>query len=222
MNSESRSSPTLRDDENTPLQRLERLAEPWLERLTEPSHDGEHVRRVLRLAERLGAEDQADGEILRAAALLHDLGRALPESSRPHVELSVEIAHDLLERSGFPPEKRDVVLHCIRAHSYSRGIPPETLEAKILRDADRLDALGVMGIIRTFSYGGTFYDPADPLARKKTLPEGEKYCVEHFYEKLFKLPDGLYTEAARRIAKDRVAFMEEFLARLEREAVGES
>jgi uncharacterized protein len=190
--------------------------------LTEPSHDAEHVRRVLRTAERLGGLYGADMEVLRAAALLHDLGRDDPESDRPHVERSVEIARDLMEEAGFPEEKREAVLHCIRAHSYTRGVPPETLEARLLRDADRLDALGVMGIIRTFSYGGTFYDPRDPLARRKAELEGGRYCVEHFYEKLLKLPEGLFSEEARRIARDRVAFMELFLARLEKEAAGES
>ena len=207
---------------DTPLERLERQAETWLERLTEPSHDAEHVRRVMRLAERLGETYGADMEVLHAAGLLHDLGRALPDSDRPHVELSEEIARDLMDEAGFPEEKREAVLHCIRAHSYSRGVPPETLEARLLRDADRLDALGVVGIMRTFSYGGAFYDPSDPLARRKPRPEGGRYCVEHFYEKLFKLSDGLYSEEARRIASERVSFMETFLERLEKEAAGDA
>lgn len=177
---------------------------------------------MLRLTERLGETYGADREVLRAAALLHDLGRALPESDCPHVDLSVEIAEELMEQAAFPTEKRDAVLHCIRAHSFSRGVPPETLEAQLLRDADRLDALGVMGIMRTISYGGTFYDPADPLARRKPEPEGNRYCVEHFYEKLFKLPDGLYSEEARRIAGERVEYMRQFLHRLEMEAAGEA
>jgi uncharacterized protein len=160
--------------------------------------------------------------VLRAAVLLHDLGRALPEPDRPHVELSAEIASDLMARAGFPEDRREAVLHCVRAHSYSRGVPPETLEARLLRDADRLDALGVMGIMRTISYGGTFYDPEDPLARRKPRPEGDRYCVEHFYDKLFRLPDGLYSDEAREIARERVAFMEVFLDRLEREAAGEA
>jgi uncharacterized protein len=169
---------------------------------------------------RLGELYGADMEILEAAALLHDLGRAEPDSEIPHVELSAELAEDLLRRSGFPEEKRPAVLHCIRAHSFSRGVPPETLEARLLRDADRLDALGVLGIARTFSYGGAFYDPEDPLARRKPRPEGDRYCVEHFYEKLFKLPEGLFSEEARRIARERIVFMEAFLERLEREALG--
>jgi uncharacterized protein len=190
--------------------------------MVEPSHDAEHVRRVVRMAERLGRKHGADLEILHAAALLHDLGRADEKSERPHVELSVEIAERLMEAADFPESKREAVLHCIRAHSFSRGVPPETLEAHLLRDADRLDALGVMGIIRTFSYGGTFYDPSDPLARNKPELEGNRYCVEHFYEKLFKLPEGLFSEEARRIARERVAYMEAFLDRLEREASGEA
>jgi uncharacterized protein len=174
------------------------------------------------MADRLGRKYGADPEILHAAALLHDLGRADAETDRPHVEVSVEIAERLMEEAEFPVEKRDAVLHSIRAHSFSKGVPPETLEARLLRDADRLDALGVMGIIRTFSYGGTFYDPADPLARRKPEPEGHRYCVEHFYEKLFKLPDGLFSEEARRIARERIAYMEGFLERLEREARGDA
>ena len=175
----------------------------------------------MRMAEQLGERHGADMDVLHAAALLHDLGRAVPDSDRPHVELSVEIARELLAESGFPEEKREAVLHCIRAHSFSRGVAPESLEAWLLRDADRLDALGAVGIARTFSYGGAFYDPGDPLARRKTAPEGHRFCVEHFYEKLFKLPEGLHSPEARRIAEERIAFMEQFLGRLEREARGE-
>jgi uncharacterized protein len=189
-------------------------------RLAEPSHDAEHVRRVAKMADHLGQVHGADREILQAAALLHDLGRADPESGRPHVELSVEAAERLMEEVGFPPDKREPVLHCIRAHSYSRGIPPETLEARLLRDADRLDALGAIGIVRTFAYGRAFYDPQDPLAKRKSAPEGNRYCVEHFFEKLFQLPEGLFSPEARRIARERVAFMRAFLDQMEREIGG--
>ena len=203
---------------------LEALATPWMTQLTAPSHDAEHVRRVMRMAERLGRSHAADLEILHAAALLHDLGRAMPESDRPHIDLSVEIAGRLMEESGFPESKREAVLHCIRAHSFSRGVEPETLEARLLRDADRLDALGAVGIARTFSYGGEFgrpfYDPADPMARRKSAPEGSRYCVEHFFEKLFKLSDGLFSDEARRIAAERTLSMRRFLNRMESEANG--
>jgi uncharacterized protein len=197
------------------------------ERLMRSSgHDYQHVLRVYNLAKRIGEEEKADVFVLEAAALLHDLGRA-EEARDPtidHAQRSAEMAREILERMGFQEEKIEAILYAIRVHRYREGIVPETKEAKILQDADKLDALGAVGIMRCFSFGGAHgrgeYDPADPLCKKKKTLEEDKYSVDHFYQKLFKLKDTLHTSTAKRMAEGREKIMRLFLEELEKEISG--
>ncbi len=170
------------------------------------SHGWEHVLRVFELADRLGKKEGADMEILLVSAILHDVGRMISEDK--HAIASAKLSENLLRDLGFPEEKIKRIVHCILAHSFSSGISPETLEAKILSDADKLDALGAIGIARVFMYSGE---------KGRSVRDS----IKHFKEKILKLKDLLYTEEAKRIGESRDLFVREFLERLEKELRGE-
>ncbi|MGQ9479553.1 MAG: HD domain-containing protein [Thermoproteota archaeon] len=172
-------------------------------------HDWLHAERVYRMCMRIMKEEGGDAEVLTAAALLHDVGyRYELEEYLDHSEKSVEIAREVLGKIGFPGEKIERVLEAIRSHRFSKGLKAESLESKILQDADRLDSIGAIGIARAFSYGAARVIPMymEDLKEDSTL--------RHFYEKLLKVKDSLNTETARRIAVERHMFMELFISRL--------
>ncbi|MEO2241170.1 MAG: HD domain-containing protein [Euryarchaeota archaeon] len=164
-----------------------------------PSHGYDHVRRVVSLCEFIGRREGADLEVLLAAAWLHDVGRPEEErTGRDHARISARIAARVLPSLGFPRSKLDDVVHAIEAHRYSSGPEPRTLEARILQDADNLDALGAVGIARCFCVVGE---------RGTSLEDG----IRHFHEKLLKLPELMHTETARRLARARVRRLLAFL-----------
>jgi uncharacterized protein len=159
----------------------------------------------------IGEEEKADPLILEAAALLHDVGRSL--EGVDHAEKSAEIAEKLLAECSFPVAKIPQVLYAIRMHRYSRGAEPDTLEAKILQDADRIDISGAIGVAMTFAYGGSknteLYDKDDPLARNRELDD-TKYVLDHFQTKLFKLPETMHTKTARQLIRERYSYLRSF------------
>lgn len=183
------------------------------------AHDVAHVKRVVKNAERIILKEPADKEIVTTAAWLHDcviLPKNDPDRKKAST-LAAEKAAEFLMTIDFPKNKIPAVAHAIEAHSYSAGIPPKTIEAKIVQDADRLDALGAIGIARCFSVGGELnspmYHPDDPFAESRE-PDDSKWTVDHFYEKLFRLPDLLNTDTAKKLAKNRVEYMRSFLEQL--------
>lgn len=179
-------------------------------------HDWFHVERVRRLALKICREEGGDEFIVELAAILHDVGiRAEHERGADHAEEGARIADEFLSKLDVPDDVREKVVETIRYHRYGKKAKPLSLEAAILQDADRLDALGAIGIARAFAYGGArgrpIWDPSEPV--EEYDPLRVKSTVTHFYEKLLKLPASLNTESARRIARDRKAFMERFLER---------
>lgn len=192
------------------------------------AHGWEHVQRVYKLALMLAEEEKADRFIAGMAALLHDLGRTVPPASaaneaRHHADLSIELARELLAAQQVPVDRQEAILHAIAAHSFSKNIVPRTLEAGIVRDADRLDALGAIGILRWAITGAMrrdaqtlSYAPDDPFAQQHT-PDDKRYLLDHFYTKLFKLSDTMTTASGRALARQRTAFMQEYLAQLKQE-----
>jgi len=169
------------------------------------SHGFDHVLRVIRLCERIGIDEHAEMRVLIPAALLHDIARPLEkEKGIPHEIAGAKIAELYLISIGYPEEYISPVTRAIRTHRYSTGDRPEFLEAQILSDADKLDAMGAVGVARTFlraaEHGG-----------------GIENAVGHFHEKLLNLGGLMYTESGRRIARERHAFLEQFLAALEEE-----
>lgn len=197
----------------------------WLkkEAPADAAHDSSHVLRVLNSAWDIAQTEGGDLEIIVAATLLHD-AKNLPKGhpkAKSSSSLSAEFAVALLRDAGFPEDKLPVVYDAIVCHSFSKGLVPSSLEGKVLQDADRLDALGAIGIARLFACtgerGGQLYCPGDPLGRTDREIDDKAYGVDHFRKKLFLLPGLMQTETGRRLAEERVAIMHQYLDVLERE-----
>ncbi|TCM57752.1 uncharacterized protein C8J36_102555 [Rhizobium sp. PP-F2F-G48] len=172
------------------------------------SHDAAHLIRVWRNVCRLQAEEGGDLRLLCAAVLLHD-GVAVEKNAPNRASasrLSAEKARGLLAGLRWSASDIDAVAHAVLTHSFSAGIPPETLEAKILQDADRLDAIGMIGAARCFYIAGRLgsglYDPVDPLAQHRPLDD-KAFALDHFEVKLFKLAANFQTGSGRRMAGER-------------------
>jgi uncharacterized protein len=189
----------------------------------DPAHNWEHVSRVYQLATHIAEQEHADRFIAGTAALLHDIGRLARDTTRHHAELSEALASELLSAYPITSEQKDAILHAIMAHSYSQGIEPRTVEARVVRDADRLDALGAIGILR-WAITATMrrtpqtrsYQWDDPFAEQRQ-PDDRLYMLDHFFTKLLKLADSMSTETGRAMARQRTAFMYAYLEELRRE-----
>jgi uncharacterized protein len=174
------------------------------------SHDIAHILRVFRNAMRIHAAEGGDGRVLAAAVLLHDC--VVVEKNSPlraqASRLAANKASQVLADLGWSETERAAVAHAVTAHSFSANVTPETLEAKILQDADRLDAIGMVGAARCFYIAGRMgsglYDPTDPLAMNRPLDD-KAFAIDHFETKLFKLADGFQTEAGRALSQERHA-----------------
>lgn len=189
----------------------------------DPAHDLAHVRRVVATARRLAALEGARLEIVVPAAWLHDcvsVRKDSPERGRASA-LAASAAGRFLADAGYPEEWIPQIRHAIEAHSYSAGVAPRTPEARVVQDADRLDALGAVGIARCVmvgaSLGLSLYDPEEPLPQRRE-PDDSAFIVDHFYVKLLRLADTLQTTAGRAEAQRRSRFMEAFLEQLAGEA----
>jgi uncharacterized protein len=185
------------------------------------AHDLAHLLRVALWTGKILA-DPGQIEHAIAAALLHDLvnvPKNHPNRTKAS-ELSATAARPILRRVGFEATAEDKIAVAIRQHSFSRGERPESELAKALQDADRLEALGSIGIMRTYSTGvrmGTqYFNPSDPWAHERSLDD-RQFSLDHFFVKLLKLPESMNTAAGRQEALERVKPMEAFLTSLERE-----
>ncbi|OCP16575.1 MULTISPECIES: HD domain-containing protein [unclassified Ensifer] len=181
------------------------------------SHDASHLIRVWKNAARIHAEEGGDEDVLAAAVLLHDCVSV--EKNSPHrtqaSRLAAEKAAGILRDLGWSAGDISSVAHAILTHSFSANIAPETIEARILQDADRLDAIGMVGAARCFYIAGRMgsglYDPLDPLAEDRELDD-KAFAIDHFETKLFKLADGFQTAAGRRLALERQQRLRDVLA----------
>jgi len=191
-------------------------------------HDFDHIKRVLALAERIACAEGADLSIVRTAALLHDWGRA--EAELQGVDHAAEAAARAREfLSAQPADWVDAVAHAIAAHRFRTEPEPGTLEARVLFDADKLDAIGAIGIARAFAYGGAhnqrLWAPWDAIDRQQWERQGDDPAthtpVHEFVVKLSRLKDRLYTREGQRIAKARHRYMVAFYNRLDAEVRGE-
>lgn len=189
------------------------------------SHDLAHLRRVWLNTRTIAAEAGGDGEILAAAVLLHDCVHVEKDSPlrAKASRLAAARASVLLDRLGWPAERIAAVAHAITAHSFSAGIAPETLEARVLQDADRLDAIGAIGVARCFytagRMGSAMYDADDPRAERRELDD-RRFAIDHFRVKLLRLADGFQTVPGARMAAERTRRIARFLAEFEEEAGG--
>jgi uncharacterized protein len=200
--------------------RLAALAQECAGSDPDGAHDGNHLDRVWRNAQALlkaqaADEPQADALVVLAACYLHDLVN-LPKNDPARATASRRsalLARERLPALGFPLEKLDALAHAIDAHSFSAGIAPETLEAKIVQDADRLDGLGAVGLARMFyiagRMGSSLAHGSDPLAFERPLND-QAYSLDHIPVKLARLPGTMRTEAGRRLGEQRLALLNDF------------
>lgn len=191
----------------------------WADR-ADGAHDLAHLRRVWANCQRIARfEGGADAEILMAAAFFHDAVN-LPKDSPDRAQASrrsAEAAVAYLSGTDFPAWKLPGVAHAIAAHSFSAGIAPETQEARILQDADRLEALGALGIARMFYVAGAMnaalFDAKDPLAHHRPLDD-RAFALDHLEVKLFPIVETMNTQEGRAIAEERAEWMASFRTRL--------
>lgn len=193
------------------------------------SHDLGHFQRVWKAAQYINREegDVGDPLVLLAAAYFHDLvslPKNSPErssSSRLSAERTVLLLTEVF--SDYPGEKVEGVRHAIHAHSFSAQVQPLTVEAKILQDADRMEALGAIGLARVFYTAGQLHQRLfhgdDPLALGRE-PDDQQYSLDHFSVKLFKLPALMNTTTGRRLADEKVEYLRQFLSKIEGEIAG--
>lgn len=186
------------------------------------AHDLEHVRRVVANARTLADAEGARLEIVLPAAWLHDCVTVPKDSPQRATasRLAAAQAAAWLRAWAWPEESLTDIAHAIEAHSFSAGIAPRTLEAKVVQDADRLDALGAVGLARCLMLGGAMgrplYAPADPFCERRP-PDDRAACLDHFYTKLLKLEGTMQTKAGKEEAVRRTDFLRSFLEEMGRE-----
>ncbi len=207
---------------------LQQEWEPLFERFlsdqpgSDAGHGLVHVRRVVATATRLCVSESARGEIVLPAAWLHDCVHVAKDSTERASASRVAAARavEFLAEAGYPSGCLPDIRHAIEAHSFSAGIAPRTIEARIVQDADRLDALGAIGIARCIAVGAALgrpiYQSDDPFCAARA-PDDAGASVDHFYTKLLKLADTMQTEAGRREARRRSDFMQGYLDQLRSE-----
>lgn len=192
------------------------------------SHDIAHFRRVWHSARQIASGESVDLTVVLFASYFHDLV-SLPKNhpDRAHSSvLSAERTRQILARDFplFPSERHAAVAHAIEAHSFSARIDPQTLEAKIVQDADRLEALGAIGLARVFAVSGAMntalFDADDPFADYRALDD-KAYALDHFQTKLLRLPETMQTAKGREMAQRNADFLVHFMAKLSAELAGD-
>lgn len=192
----------------------------------DPSHDFEHTLRVLSNAEEIAKKENADLGVIIPSALFHDIinyPKNDPRSKNASDESAEEAGKILQKVEGYPKNKIKRVQLAIRLCSFSKGITPKILEAKILQDADGLEATGAIAIMRTFSSTGSmkrlFYNPNDPFCENRD-PDDLRYAIDLFFTRLLKIRSRMHTKTAKKIAKRRTEFLQQFLKELNLELEG--
>jgi uncharacterized protein len=188
----------------------------------DPSHDFDHIMRVYNNAQKICKKEKANEKLVLCAVLLHDIV-SYPKShkySKLSSIYSAKKSKHILKKYSFSDKEIMIISDAIRDHSFSQNKIPETLEGKILQDADRLDALGAIGIARVFATAGSikrsFYSPNDPFCNKRK-PDDKTWTVDHFFQKLLKLESLMNTKSGKIEAKKRTLVLKKFLNQLKQE-----
>ncbi len=191
------------------------------------AHDFDHVLRVVKMAEKIAQAEGANVEIVRTAALLHDIG--LGQGRAGHEASAAQWAREILREHGYDDRFCTAVAQAVESHRFRSGPTPRTLEAQVLFDADKLDAIGAIGVVRAFAFGAQRGqrlwaevppDYADRLDGTEADPR-EHTAVHEFHVKLSKIKDRLFTATGKLLAEERHAFMAAFYARLGEEVKGD-
>jgi uncharacterized protein len=195
-------------------------------------HDINHLVRVLNIATTINRLEGGDADVVSVAAYLHDIHRLVEKQTKTYCSPkdSLPKIKEILEQISFPENKTDMVLHCIEFHEeyqFSQaGVTVEDIETLILQDADNLDAIGAIGVGRTFAYGGSKGLPmwiVDRSLNRETYDESQPDpdTISHFYSKLLKLKSNMNTVTGKEMAQKRHEFMELFLDHFFKEWKGE-
>jgi uncharacterized protein len=190
------------------------------------SHKWDHTLRVYRLCEHIGRVEGVDMDVLLAAAYLHDIGRSYQDKSNGtvcHAEHGAQMAMSIVENLALTEAQKNNILHCIRSHRFRGNLKPETPEARVLFDADKLDAIGAVGVARAFLFAGEV--GARLHSDEAIIENTEPYSVDdtgyrEFKVKLSKIRDRILTAEGRQLAEDRHEIMVEFFKRLLEEYEG--
>jgi uncharacterized protein len=184
----------------------------------DPAHDFEHVMRVYRNAERICKTENGNKKLILSAVLLHDIIKI--KNRKDSALKSARLSEKILKQNYFSDNEIKIISNSIKEHSFSKGKIPSTIEGKILQDADRLDAIGAIGLARVFSFGGSnnrpFYNPKDPFSKNRNLNDN-KWTLDHFYEKLLTLEQKMNTKTGKTIAKKRTKILKNFLKEIKNE-----
>ncbi len=192
--------------------------------MEDSAHDAEHIYRVLYNALQIARdEENVNYDILIAACLLHDIGRKeqFADSSLCHAAVGAEKARRFLTENGFAPDFAEAVAHCIRTHRFRKAMPPQTVEAKILFDADKLDVTGAIGIARTLMYKADMAEPLYHVLPDGRISDGTEDLGPSFFReykfKLEKMYDRFYTKTGEAMARQRRKIAADFYESLYRE-----
>ena len=190
--------------------------------IDDSAHDFDHIMRVFKNARNICKKENANEKLVLSAVLLHDIV-SYPKSDKRSKSSSIKSAEKskkILTKFNFTKEEIQIISDAIRDHSFSRNKIPTTLEGKILQDADRLDAIGAIGIARVFAVSGSekrpFYNVKDPFCKNRT-PDDEIWALDHFYRKLLKLESLMNTKSGKIEAKKRTKVLKDFLNELKKE-----
>lgn len=186
------------------------------------AHDFEHIMRVYKNAQKLCKKEKANEKLVLSAALLHDI-ISYPKSDKRSKLSSIQSAkksESILKKYNFSQDEIKIISDAIRDHSFSQNKTPTTIEGKILQDADRLDALGAIGIARVFATGGSlkrpFYNIDDPFCKTR-IPDDKTWTIDHFFQKLLNLESLMNTKSGKIEAKKRTKVLKGFLKQLKQE-----
>ena len=186
------------------------------------AHDFDHIMRVYKNAQKISKKEKANTKLVLSAVLLHDIV-SYPKSDKRSKLSSIKSAEEskkILKKYNFSLDEIQVISDAIRDHSFSQNKTPQTIEGKILQDADRLDAIGAIGIARVFAVSGSekrpFYSQNDPFCQKRT-PDDQRWALDHFYKKLLRLESMMNTKSGKIEAKKRTKVLKDFLSQLKKE-----
>lgn len=213
-------------DSESLLETVRRIAEKFFAG-ARGSHDWEHTLRVFSLCKRIGSQEGADMDVLLVAAYLHDIGRSYQDASNGavcHAAKGAEMAIPIVAKLPLSEKQKENVIHSVRSHRFRGNQPPQTTEAKVLFDADKLDAIGAVGVARAFLFAGEvgarLHSPG--LNVEETAPYSEHDTGYREYKvKLSKIRDRILTPAGKQLASERHDFMAQFFKRFMQEYEGE-
>jgi len=209
----------------SPLEQIKTLARRLFEN-ARGSHDWDHTLRVCRLCKHIGAAEGADMQVLMIAAYLHDIGRCRQDASEGavcHADKGARMAWPLINRLALSETQKANIIHCIQAHRFRGSRRPETTEARVLFDADKLDSIGAIGVARAYLFAGEI---GAKLHNPDMAPEDARSYSKNdtgfreFKVKLCKIKDRILTTEGRRLAEERHEFMEQFFNRFLEEYEG--